>query len=317
MLRLRSHAALLAASMARSRLRASVACPGSRYMQPARPLSQIDYGDGDEGDLEQLHADEVRVCSRRAASFSERPDSSSVRQAAYRCMARSTHPHKLHLHASVQAGDQAAAGGDSADNAKEGGSAGGAGSPAPAANGAGGSDAKPGAAGEPTEPAAAPRGSGEGGAGPQLGAAAGGGAAVADEKDPMKLPPHGTELFVANIPHEAGEDEIRAFIAAAGLKVGPRGSGPRRVLGSIHTGGAAAARARAHALNARLTSPRAWAAARMRRPPLEAAAQPCGAHATLYPGPDSLPPPSPAPQVHSVRVPRPPHGAPSSSRNKG
>ncbi|KAI8477311.1 MAG: hypothetical protein J3K34DRAFT_108797 [Monoraphidium minutum] len=54
----------------------------------------------------------------------------------------------------------------------------------------------------------------EGGGGEERG----GGGAAGDERDPLKLPPHGTEVFVASLPHEASEDRVREFIAGAGLK---------------------------------------------------------------------------------------------------
>ncbi|KIY97283.1 Heterogeneous nuclear ribonucleoprotein Q [Monoraphidium neglectum] len=54
------------------------------------------------------------------------------------------------------------------------------------------------------------------------GGSSGGGAGARDgaleERDPLKLPPHGTEVFVASLPHEASEEKVREFVASAGLK---------------------------------------------------------------------------------------------------
>lgn len=56
--------------------------------------------------------------------------------------------------------------------------------------------------------------------GEQQGQQDGGGAVVSwEDRDPMKLPPHGTEVFVANLPHEAPEDKVREFVAATGFKI--------------------------------------------------------------------------------------------------
>ncbi|KIZ07180.1 Heterogeneous nuclear ribonucleoprotein Q [Monoraphidium neglectum] len=61
-------------------------------------------------------------------------------------------------------------------------------------------------------------GAGLGGFG-AAGSAAFGGVAltggVHTESDPMSLPPHGTEVFVANLPHETTEEQIREFVAGA------------------------------------------------------------------------------------------------------
>ena len=58
-----------------------------------------------------------------------------------------------------------------------------------------------------------------GGGGGGAAAGSGPGGAFYEGDDPMKLPPHGTEVFVANLPNNASEEQVRAFVAEAGLEV--------------------------------------------------------------------------------------------------